>query len=71
MSVNISPATARATAALKRGDSSMKRLGFITAFIVAIPIERNLIGFVGRHGLRPFAWYRIVLGVAWAVWLLY
>jgi undecaprenyl-diphosphatase len=46
-------------------------IGFITAFIVAIPIVRGLIGFVGRHGLRPFAWYRIVLGVGWAVWLLY
>ena len=26
-----------------------------TAFLVAIPVVRNLIGFVGRHGLTPFA----------------
>jgi len=30
---------------------------------------RGLIGFVGRYGLTPFAWYRIVVGLAWGVWL--
>jgi undecaprenyl-diphosphatase len=44
-------------------------LGFITAFVVAIPVVRGLIGFVGRFGLTPFAWYRIVLGILWGVWL--
>jgi undecaprenyl-diphosphatase len=44
-------------------------LGFITAFIVAIPVVRGLIGFVGRYGLTPFAWYRIALGLGWGVWL--
>ncbi len=32
-------------------------LGFITAFVVAIPVVKGLIGFVGRYGLTPFAWY--------------
>jgi undecaprenyl-diphosphatase len=45
-------------------------IGFATAFVVAIPVVKGLIGFVGRHGLAPFAWYRIVLGSTWAVWLL-
>ena len=44
-------------------------IGFVAAFVVAIPVVRGLIGFVGRHGLAPFAWYRIVLGLGWAVWL--
>jgi undecaprenyl-diphosphatase len=44
-------------------------LGFITAFVVAVPVVRGLIGFVGRFGLTPFAWYRIVLGILWGVWL--
>jgi undecaprenyl-diphosphatase len=46
-------------------------IGFVTAFVVALPVVRGLIGFVGRHGLAPFAWYRIALGVGWAVWLFY
>ena len=38
---------------------------------VALPVVRGLIGFVGRHGLTPFAWYRIAVGLGWAVWLFY
>jgi undecaprenyl-diphosphatase len=38
---------------------------------VAIPVVKGLIGFVGRYGLTPFAWYRIVFGLAFGVWLLY
>lgn len=45
-------------------------LGFVTAFIVAIPVVRGLIGFVGRFGLAPFGWYRIAIGLVAAVWLL-
>lgn len=44
-------------------------VGFVTAFIVAIPVVKGLIGFVGRYGLAPFAWYRIVFGLAFAAWL--
>jgi undecaprenyl-diphosphatase len=36
---------------------------------MAIPVVRGLIGFVGRFGLTPFAWYRIVIGILWGVWL--
>ncbi|HVZ02759.1 MAG TPA: undecaprenyl-diphosphate phosphatase [Dongiaceae bacterium] len=45
-------------------------LGFVTAFVVAIPVVRGLIGFVGRFGLAPFGWYRIAFGLVAAVWLL-
>src|SRR5215470_15669140 len=46
-------------------------IGFVTAFMVAIPVVRGLIGFVGRHGLVPFAWYRIIFGIAFGAWLFY
>ena len=57
-------------AMLTASSTHLIAIGFITAFVVAIPVVRGLIGFVGRHGLVPFAWYRIALGVGWAVWLL-
>jgi undecaprenyl-diphosphatase len=56
---------------LSASGSYLIAIGFVTAFLVAIPVLRGLIGFVGRHGLTPFAWYRIVLGVGWALWLGY
>lgn len=46
-------------------------IGFVTAFIVAIPVVKGLIGFVGRYGLTPFAWYRIIFGLGFGAWLLY
>jgi undecaprenyl-diphosphatase len=44
-------------------------IGFVTAFVVAIPVVKGLIDFVGRYGLTPFAWYRIVFGLGFAAWL--
>ncbi|HVO03881.1 MAG TPA: undecaprenyl-diphosphate phosphatase [Candidatus Cybelea sp.] len=44
-------------------------IGFVTAFVVAIPVVKGLVGFVGRYGLVPFAWYRIIVGIAWGLWL--
>jgi undecaprenyl-diphosphatase len=44
-------------------------IGFVTAFIVALVIVRGLIGFVGRHGFKPFAYYRIVIGLFWGALL--
>ncbi len=57
--------------ALTESGIGLIAIGFVTAFVVAIPVVRGLIGFVGRHGLTPFAWYRIALGLAWGAWLLY
>lgn len=58
-------------AALTGSGVDLIAIGFVTAFVVAIPVVRGLIGIVGRHGLVPFAWYRIVLGLGWLVWLLF
>jgi undecaprenyl-diphosphatase len=56
-----------AVIAFSASGSYLIAIGFVTAFLVAIPVLRGLIGFVGRHGLTPFAWYRIVLGGGWAL----
>jgi undecaprenyl-diphosphatase len=45
-------------------------IGFIVAFLVAIAVIRAFVSIVTRHGFAPFAWYRIVAGVAALVWLL-
>lgn len=46
-------------------------IGFVMAFVVAIPVVKGLIGFVGRYGLTPFAWYRIIFGLGFGAWLYY
>jgi undecaprenyl-diphosphatase len=53
----------KSRAALTVSGIDLIAIGFITAFVVAIPVVRGLIGFVGRHGLVPFAWYRLGLVV--------
>lgn len=37
-------------------------VGFATAFVSAVIVVKWFVGFVGRHGFSPFAWYRIALG---------
>ena len=59
----------KSRAALSANGIDLIAIGFVTAFVVALPVVRGLIGFVGRHGLVPFAWYRIALGLGWAAWL--
>jgi undecaprenyl-diphosphatase len=38
-------------------------IGFVTAFIASLLIVRPFLGFIGRAGFAPFAWYRIALGL--------
>jgi len=44
-------------------------IGFVVAFLVALVVVRGFVALVSRHGFRPFAWYRIVAGLAAIVWL--
>ena len=39
-------------------------VGFVMAFVASALVVRPLLGFVGRHGFVPFAWYRILAGLA-------
>lgn len=44
-------------------------VGFVVSFVSALFIVETLIGFVGRHGFAPFAWYRIAAGLVIAGFL--
>src|SRR5690554_2642197 len=44
-------------------------VGFVAAFLSALFVVRAVLRFVSRHTYRPFAWYRIGLGIVVAVWL--
>jgi undecaprenyl-diphosphatase len=44
-------------------------IGFVVSFIVAIIVIKLFVGFVSRQGFAPFAWYRIIAGIAALVWL--
>ncbi|KQX38663.1 UDP pyrophosphate phosphatase [Devosia sp. Root436] len=39
-------------------------VGFAAAFIVGALVVRYLLGFVGKYGFAPFAWWRIAVGAA-------
>jgi len=39
-------------------------IGLVMAFIASLLVVRPFLAFVRRAGFAPFAWYRIVLGVA-------
>jgi undecaprenyl-diphosphatase len=44
-------------------------VGFVVSFVVALVVVRGFVHYVSRHGFAPFAYYRIVAGVAALVWL--
>ncbi|OAN42914.1 undecaprenyl-diphosphatase [Paramagnetospirillum marisnigri] len=43
--------------------ASLIAVGFVAAFLSALVVVRSFIGFIGRHGFAPFAYYRIVVGL--------
>ena len=46
------------------GDIGWLALAFLVSFLVALVTIRWLLRFVAHHSFRPFAWYRVALGVA-------
>jgi undecaprenyl-diphosphatase len=48
---------------LTGADIPIFAMGTVTAFISALFVVRGLIEFVGKHGFKPFGYYRIVLGL--------
>jgi len=44
-------------------------VGFVVSFVVAIVVVKAFVHYISRHGFAPFAWYRIVVGLAALVWL--
>jgi undecaprenyl-diphosphatase len=39
-------------------------IGFVMAFLASLVVVRPFLAFIRRSGFAPFAWYRIVAGVA-------
>ncbi len=50
-------------------DAMAMVIGAAVAFVAALLAVRGFIGYVARHTLAAFAWYRIALGLAVAIWL--
>ncbi|MBF6618020.1 undecaprenyl-diphosphate phosphatase [Pollutimonas thiosulfatoxidans] len=46
-------------------------VGFAAAFFSALLVVRAVLRFVSRRTYRPFAWYRIGLGIVVAMWLVW
>lgn len=44
-------------------------VGFVAAFVSALIVVRAVLRFVSRRTYRPFAWYRIGLGIVVFIWL--
>ena len=44
-------------------------IGFVVAFVVALAVIRLFMAYVSRSGFAPFAWYRIIAGIAALVFL--
>jgi undecaprenyl-diphosphatase len=51
------------------GEWLILAIGFIVSFLVAMASIRWLLGYVRKHDFVGFGWYRIVLSVAFALWL--
>src|SRR2546430_8135506 len=48
---------------LSASDLSTIAIGFVVSFIVAYGGGVTFIRFLGRYGLEPFGWYRVILGL--------
>lgn len=44
-------------------------IGFVVSFVVALVVVKGFLKVITRYGFAPFAWYRIVAGVAALIWL--
>ncbi len=55
--------------AVSVNDLELIAVGFTVSFIVALAVVKAFLAVVTRYGFAPFAWYRIVAGIAALVWL--
>ena len=56
-------------ATLASADITNIAIGFVVSFVVAIIVIKAFMAVVTRYGFAPFAWYRIVVGIAALIWL--
>jgi undecaprenyl-diphosphatase len=55
--------------AISADDMGLIGVGFVVSFIVAWAVVKAFLAVVTRYGFGPFAWYRIVAGVAALIWM--
>jgi len=46
-------------------------IGFVSAWISAVLAIRWMVGYLNRHGMEIFGWYRVALAIAVAAWLVW
>jgi undecaprenyl-diphosphatase len=56
---------------LTMDDMSLIGIGSLVSFVVAVVVVKAFVSVVTRYGFGPFAYYRIVAGIAALVWLSY
>ncbi|MEA1072065.1 undecaprenyl-diphosphate phosphatase [Sphingomonas sp. LY160] len=56
-------------AAMEPGMTGWILLGALVSFVVAVVVVKAFVAIIQRYGFAPFAWYRIVAGIAALVWL--
>ncbi len=55
--------------AISADDMGLIGVGFVVSFFVAWAVVKAFLAVVTRYGFGPFAWYRIVAGIAALVWM--
>jgi undecaprenyl-diphosphatase len=50
------------------GNLHLVVIGFTVSFVVALASVKWFIRFVQVHSLKPFGWYRIIMGILVAWW---
>ncbi|HEX8670901.1 MAG TPA: undecaprenyl-diphosphate phosphatase [Longimicrobium sp.] len=51
-----------------KADVPIFATGFIVAFISALVVIRGLLSYVSKNDFKPFAWYRIAIGIVLIAW---
>jgi undecaprenyl-diphosphatase len=44
-------------------------IGFIVSFLVALVVVKLFVSAISRYGFAPFAYYRIIAGIAALIWM--
>lgn len=50
--------------------AAMPLIALITAFFAAVVSVQSMVNALGKYGLAPFGYYRIILAIVCVVWLI-